>query len=64
MSGRPWLRCLQGNVILYYREEMALRDIAQALGVTTGTVKTLLFRARRHLRDRLEAANTIQETRR
>jgi DNA-directed RNA polymerase specialized sigma24 family protein len=43
---------------------MALRDIAQALGVTTGTVKTLLFRARRHLRDRLEAANTIQETRR
>ena len=40
-------------VILYYREEMPLRDIALALGVTTGTVKTLLFRARRHLRERL-----------
>jgi RNA polymerase sigma-70 factor (ECF subfamily) len=37
-------------VILYYRDEMAVRDIARALGVTTGTVKTLLFRARRHLR--------------
>lgn len=40
-------------VILYYRDEMAVRDIARALGVTTGTVKTLLFRARRHLRERL-----------
>jgi DNA-directed RNA polymerase specialized sigma24 family protein len=27
---------------------------ASALGVTTGTVKTLLFRARRHLRERLQ----------
>lgn len=43
-------------VILYYRDEMAVRDIARALGVTTGTIKTLLFRARRHLRERLEAA--------
>jgi RNA polymerase sigma-70 factor (ECF subfamily) len=51
-------------VILHYRDELAVRDIAEALGVTTGTVKTLLFRARRHLRDRLETANMIQETRR
>lgn len=43
-------------VILYYRDEMALRDIARALGVSTGTIKTLLFRARRHLRERLDAA--------
>ncbi len=43
-------------VILYYRDEMAVRDVARAIGVTTGTVKTLLFRARRHLRGRLEAA--------
>ena len=49
-------------VILYYREEMPVRDIAQALGVTIGTVKTLLFRARRHLRVRLEAAIAIEET--
>ena len=38
-------------VILYYRDEMAVRDIARVLGVTTGTIKTLLFRARRHLRE-------------
>ena len=49
-------------VILYYREEMTVRDIANALGVTTGTVKTLLFRARRHLRERLQAAHAIEET--
>jgi RNA polymerase sigma-70 factor, ECF subfamily len=47
-------------VILYYRDEMAVRDIARALGVTTGTIKTLLFRARRHLRERLEAATISQ----
>lgn len=41
-------------VFLYYRDELAVRDIARALGVTSGTVKTLLFRARRHLRERLE----------
>jgi RNA polymerase sigma-70 factor (ECF subfamily) len=43
-------------VILYYRDEMAVRDVAGALGVTTGTVKTRLFRARRHLRERVDAA--------
>ena len=42
-------------VILYYRDEMAVSDIARALGVTTGTIKTFLFRARRHLRARLGA---------
>jgi RNA polymerase sigma-70 factor (ECF subfamily) len=40
-------------VMLYYRDELAVSDIARALGVTTGTIKTLLFRARRHLRERL-----------
>jgi RNA polymerase sigma-70 factor (ECF subfamily) len=43
-------------VFLYYRDEMPVRDIARALGVTSGTVKTLLFRARRHLRERLGKA--------
>jgi RNA polymerase sigma-70 factor (ECF subfamily) len=50
-------------VILYYREDMTVRDIAHALGVTVGTVKTLLFRARRHLRVRLQATTAIGETR-
>lgn len=43
-------------LILFYRDELAVRDIARALGVTTGTIKTLLFRGRRHLRERLETA--------
>ena len=37
-------------VFLYYRQEMKVSDIARALGVASGTVKTLLFRARRRLR--------------
>jgi RNA polymerase sigma-70 factor, ECF subfamily len=36
--------------ILYYRQDMSVGDIARALGVTSGTVKTLLFRARQRLR--------------
>jgi DNA-directed RNA polymerase specialized sigma24 family protein len=47
--------------MLYYRDEMAVRDIARALGVTTGTIKTLLFRARRHLRERFEATSIARE---
>ena len=42
-------------VTLFYRDQLPVRDIARALGVTTGTIKTLLFRARRHLRERLQA---------
>lgn len=37
------------TVFLYYRQEMKVADIARTLGVTAGTVKTLLFRARRTL---------------
>ena len=44
------------TVLLYYRDELAVGDIARALGVSAGTVKTLLFRARKHLRERLTAA--------
>jgi len=40
-------------VILYYRDRLAVQQIARALGVTAGTIKTLLFRARRHLREEL-----------
>jgi RNA polymerase sigma-70 factor (ECF subfamily) len=48
-------------VMLYYRDDMPVRDIARALGVTTGTIKTLLFRARRHLREQLSAARLADE---
>jgi RNA polymerase sigma-70 factor (ECF subfamily) len=48
-------------VMLYYRDEMSVGDIARALGVTTGTIKTLLFRARRHLRERLGASTISHE---
>jgi RNA polymerase sigma-70 factor (ECF subfamily) len=41
-------------VMLYYRDDLPVREIARALGVTSGTIKTLLFRARRHLRERLD----------
>lgn len=40
-------------VILFYRQEMGVREIARALGISTGTIKTLLFRARRRLRHAL-----------
>ena len=36
--------------LLYYRQDMGVDEIARALGVTNGTVKTHLFRARRRLR--------------
>ncbi len=41
-------------VILHYRQGLSVGEIASALGVTTGTVKTQLFRARRSLRTKLE----------
>lgn len=40
-------------VFMYYQQEMKIIEIARALGVTRGTVKTLLFRARRRLRKRM-----------
>jgi RNA polymerase sigma-70 factor, ECF subfamily len=38
-------------VLLYYNEGMDVRQVAQILGVSSGTVKTLLFRARRRLHE-------------
>lgn len=38
-------------VFLYYRQEMKVNDVARTLGVTSGTVKTMLFRARQKLRE-------------
>jgi RNA polymerase sigma-70 factor (ECF subfamily) len=48
-------------VILYYRDEIKVRDIARALGVTSGTVKTMVFRARQRLRRALDDAGAIHQ---
>lgn len=40
-------------VMLHYRQGLSVAEIATALGVTAGTVKTQLFRARRNLRMKL-----------
>jgi len=42
-------------VILYYRQDMSVEQIASAVGVSGGTIKTLLFRARQKLRRALGA---------
>ena len=40
-------------VILYYREEKAIREIAEIMRIRQNTVKTYLFRARRRLKELL-----------
>ena len=42
-------------VLLFYRQDLKVSEAARLLGVSSGTVKTLLFRARRHLREALGA---------
>ena len=41
--------------VLYYREGLGVEQVAEAMEVSAGTVKTLLFRARDHLRGALHA---------
>jgi RNA polymerase sigma-70 factor, ECF subfamily len=52
-------------VVLHYRQELSVSEVASAIGVTAGTVKTLLFRARQHLRLSLAGAmpSTIRSSR-
>ena len=52
-------------VVLHYRQELSVSEVASAIGVTAGTVKTLLFRARQHLRAPLAGAtpSTIRSSR-
>jgi RNA polymerase sigma-70 factor (ECF subfamily) len=47
--------------LLYYRDGLLVRDIAMVLAVSPGTIKTLLFRARRHLRERVGTESTSDE---
>lgn len=41
-------------VLLYYYDEMSVRDIADALEISEGTVKSRLYYARRHIRRGVE----------
>ena len=52
-------------VVLHYRQELSVSEVASAIGVTAGTVKTLLFRARQHLRAALAGAtpSTVRSSR-
>jgi RNA polymerase sigma-70 factor (ECF subfamily) len=43
-------------VVLYYRENLSLDEVAAALGVSSGTVKTHLFRARAQIKKSLRAS--------
>jgi len=40
-------------VVLYYRESMTVHEVATAMGVSPGTVKTHLFRARAKIQGKL-----------
>jgi RNA polymerase sigma factor (sigma-70 family) len=42
-------------VVLYYRENLAVNDVAAVMGVSPGTVKTHLFRARSQIQVKLRA---------
>ncbi|HEV7243230.1 MAG TPA: sigma-70 family RNA polymerase sigma factor [Thermoanaerobaculia bacterium] len=42
-------------LVLFHLEELTLAEIAEVIGIPTGTVKSRLFRARRALRDQLVA---------
>jgi RNA polymerase sigma factor (sigma-70 family) len=38
-------------IVLYYREGLKIEQVAEVMDVSSGTVKTHLFRARSHIRD-------------
>lgn len=46
-------------VLMFYKQEMTVQEISSALGVTTGTVKTSLYRGRKHLRAQFESSGEI-----
>ena len=50
-------RAQSAAVFLYYKQDMKVDEVAQTLGVTSGTIKTLLSRARHALRERLELSD-------
>lgn len=51
-------------ITMYHLEEMPVVEIAEAMDLPEGTVKSHLYRARRRLKDRLVATVDIEELRR
>ncbi len=47
-------------VLMFYKQELSVSDIAGILGVTQGTIKTFLHRGRSHLRTRIESTGDMQ----
>ena len=47
-------------VLMFYKQELSVSDIAGILGVTQGTIKTFLHRGRSHLRTRIESTGDVQ----
>ncbi len=41
-------------VVLYYRENLTVEEVAHAMGISTGTVKTHLYRARAQIKVTLQ----------
>ena len=58
----PWRE--REVTVLRYHLDLSVAEIAATLGVTDGTVKTLLHRARRHLAEALGEAEPDEETER
>ncbi len=46
-------------IILYYYCDFTIKEISETTGMTEGAAKTLLFRARKKLKIRLEAENEL-----
>lgn len=49
------------TTLLYYRSELSIADTARIMGVSTGTVKTFLFRARQHLRNAMSHSQATEK---
>jgi len=47
-------------VLMFYKQELTVGEIAGILGVTKGTIKTFLHRGRAHLRTRLGTAGEVE----
>ncbi len=41
-------------VLMFYKQELTVAEIAEVLGVASGTIKTFLHRGRQHLKTRLQ----------